>query len=393
MYKLLLCCRYLRTRYIALASIISVMLGVATMIVVNSVMSGFTTEMRNRIHGILSDVIVESISMDGFYDPDRHMQQIAAEVGDSIEGMTPTVIVPAMLNFEFRGNNIARQVNLIGIDERTQSQVSDFEDYLQHPANRETMSFLLHEEGYDTEDHQMAMTSKPRPAMEAAGWKHRRRMAQWMGLNSKNNRPSVGAKPQAGEGALPPPPLVSAVGEHEQDKRATSSIRTGDDPFAARGNQEYVMDPAKEQHSGAVLGFALASARDKEGRDQFLLLPGDDVHITVPTNARPPKISNSDFTVVDLYESKMSEYDSNFVFVPIRKLQELRGMLNYQTGIGYVNSIQIKLKPGVNGNAVRDKLKAIFPHQLYNVATWQDKQGPLWLPCRWKSSFSTSCCF
>ncbi len=41
MYKLLLCWRYLRTRYIALASIISVMLGVATMIVVNSVMAGF----------------------------------------------------------------------------------------------------------------------------------------------------------------------------------------------------------------------------------------------------------------------------------------------------------------------------------------------------------------
>jgi lipoprotein-releasing system permease protein len=53
MYKLLLCWRYLRTRYIALVSIISVMLGVATMIVVNSVMEGFTSEMQNRIHGIL----------------------------------------------------------------------------------------------------------------------------------------------------------------------------------------------------------------------------------------------------------------------------------------------------------------------------------------------------
>ncbi len=36
MYKLFLSLRYLRTRFIALASIISVMLGVATMIVVNS---------------------------------------------------------------------------------------------------------------------------------------------------------------------------------------------------------------------------------------------------------------------------------------------------------------------------------------------------------------------
>ena len=60
MYKLLLCWRYLRTRYIALASIISVTLGVATMIVVNSVMEGFTSEMQNRIHGILSDLVFES---------------------------------------------------------------------------------------------------------------------------------------------------------------------------------------------------------------------------------------------------------------------------------------------------------------------------------------------
>jgi len=38
MYKVLLCWRYLRTRYIALASIVSVTLGVATLIVVNSVL-------------------------------------------------------------------------------------------------------------------------------------------------------------------------------------------------------------------------------------------------------------------------------------------------------------------------------------------------------------------
>ena len=76
MYKILLCWRYLRTRYIALASITSVMLGVATMIVVNSVMEGFTAEMQNRIHGILSDVVFESHSMEGFPDPEAHMARI-----------------------------------------------------------------------------------------------------------------------------------------------------------------------------------------------------------------------------------------------------------------------------------------------------------------------------
>lgn len=38
MYKLVLCWRYLKTRYLALVCVVSVMLGVATLIVVNSVM-------------------------------------------------------------------------------------------------------------------------------------------------------------------------------------------------------------------------------------------------------------------------------------------------------------------------------------------------------------------
>ena len=80
-YKYLLCWRYLKTRYIALASVISVMLGVATMIVVNSVMAGFADKMRDRLHGVLADVVVESFSLDGFYNSDEVMarvEQVAA---------------------------------------------------------------------------------------------------------------------------------------------------------------------------------------------------------------------------------------------------------------------------------------------------------------------------
>ncbi len=58
MYRWLLCFRYLRTRYIALASIISVTLGVATLIVVNSVMAGFSVEMHERLHGLASDILI-----------------------------------------------------------------------------------------------------------------------------------------------------------------------------------------------------------------------------------------------------------------------------------------------------------------------------------------------
>jgi lipoprotein-releasing system permease protein len=83
--------------------------------------------------------------------------------------------------------------------------------------------------------------------------------------------------------------------------------------------------------------------------------------------------------VVDFYESKMSEYDSTFAFVPIEKLQHSRGMIDPRTGIGAVTSIQIKLKPGVDLNTARDALRDEFPptHEFVEVRSWQETQGPL----------------
>ena len=166
MYKLLLCLRYLRTRYIALASIISVMLGVATMIVVNSVMSGFQSEMYKRLHGILSDVVVEAQSMEGIQDPQILEAEIRDILQDDVVGLTSTVHIPSMLSFQYRGQWITKQINLIGIDQETYADVSDFSRYLLHPENREKLSFQLRETGYDGR-------------LREAGWTYRRlRVAQ-----------------------------------------------------------------------------------------------------------------------------------------------------------------------------------------------------------------------
>jgi len=351
MYKLLLCWRYLRSRYIALASIVSVMLGVATMIVVNSVMAGFTHEMQTRIHGILSDMVFESRGLEGFPDGDRHMAEIEKVAGTWIAGMTPTVHVPAGLSFQVGGQWTMRQVNLIGIDERTYSSVSDFGKYLQHPGNRQSLSFRLREGGYDAVDHQEGGDVPPRPQLAQAGWRLRRRKVRFERTLAKRNRPA----------RLPPPTEPN-------------------DPFAQRRSQqaeEDLFDPMKDQHTGAVIGIALASYRGHDGADRFILLPGEDIRLTFSTAGTPPSAESDVFTVVDFYESKMSEYDASFVFVPIRKLQQLRGMIDPTTGAANCTSIQIKLKDGVDANMVRDRLRAHFPSQRYGIYTWRDKQGPL----------------
>ena len=132
MYKLLLCWRYLRTRYLALACIISVMLGVATLIVVNSVMSGFSRRLRDRLHGLLSDILLESNTLDGFSDPGGKMAKIRQDpfLADRIEAMTPTMEVFAMLQFRIGEETITRPVRLIGVDPEGRAAIGGFREHL-----------------------------------------------------------------------------------------------------------------------------------------------------------------------------------------------------------------------------------------------------------------------
>lgn len=398
MYKLLLAWRYLRTRYIALASIISVTLGVATLIVVNSVMAGFTQEMHKRLHGILSDVVVESHDLNGLPDPQWHMDQIRQVIPNELAGMTASVHVPAMLNFQYNGNWITRQVQLIGVDRATYAQVSDFGQYLLHPENRQQLKFLLREDGY-------APQKKDFPV---AGWKWRRVKAEYeealleqQRLQLQQQTPNVEVEQDSADPPASPFPLVngetstfsgSAPLIEPSPGQGTPDVGAGVTPDQVPGapygqplpaDAEIVFDPAKEQHTGIILGIALCSVRHREEdgsvKDHFLCLPGDDVQLTLPNSGRPPKAISNRFTVVDLYESGMSEYDSKLAFIPLDEMQHLRGMIDHSRGIASVTSIQIKLKPGADLNQVRDRLQERFPAQQfgYRIQTWRDMQGPL----------------
>ena len=154
------------------------------------------------------------------------------------------------------------------------------------------------------------------------------------------------------------------------------------DPFT-QGEVD-VFDAMEEQHPGIVMGIAVCSIRQRnpqgEVHDYYLCQPGDDVEVIFPNVGSSPKPVSAYFTVIDLYESKMSEYDAGFAFVPLERIQDLRGMIHPETGVTAVTSIQIKLKPGSDLTAARDKLRTRFPadqQYAYKIQTWRDLQGPL----------------
>ena len=418
MYKMLLCLRYLRSRYIALASIISVMLGVATMIVVNSVMSGFQSEMYTRLHGILSDIVVEAHSSDGLEDHDVVQAEIKQILGDDLAGITTTVHVPAIIAMKVRGQWQRKQINLIGVDEQTYGDVGDFSQYLLHPENRKQLGFQLRQDGYD-------------PRIGDAGWPYREMRASIEAVQQHQAEKLESARAQRREELAQIDNEIDAFAEGSADASEYATGETGplsidseviaeseaiveaplsvesefgadelassemiDDGFefdpdeespfiTAEAEESQEFNPAEEQWTGIVLGMAISNIRhrkpDGEVADFFMSKPGDDVIVTFASAGSKPQAINANFTVVDFYESKMSEYDSTFAFVPLKYLQDKRGMVDPMTGATAVSSIQIKLREGADLEAACEKLRKRFPPQLfpYSIQTWKEMQGPL----------------
>lgn len=368
MYRWLLCLRYLRTRYIALASIISVMLGVATLIVVNSVMAGFAKEMHDRLHGLASDILIECHASGGMPDPDAHLEAIREVLGDRIEGASVSVHVPGMLGIDFNGQLITRHVNLVGIDPETYDNVSQFGRFLLHPDNQGGISFDLREGGY----------APGREGFPESGWNYRRQRAAYDKL-VEAERARIDATLRQARG-------LPTVAEETDEASAgptmamdfhSNMFATSDSP----GPQQF--DAATDQFPGIVLGIATCSTRmrnsKQEIQDHYYCRPGDDIRMMFPNASDNTKVVNQKFTVIDLYESGMSEYDSSFAFVRLDQLQEFRGMIDPATGTRSVTTVQLKLVPGASLNDARDELRRRFPPDLYafNIQTWRDMQGPL----------------
>jgi lipoprotein-releasing system permease protein len=164
MYKFLLCFRYLSTRWIGLVSVISVMLGVGTMIVVNSVMFGFRTQMQSRMHGILADVMVGGPDIYGFEDYQDIMKAIEAECGDKIQAMTPVMESWGLITYDFGGAQRTRPVTIVGVDPAGRAAVGEFRQHLLHAGNRERPELKLREDAIAWQaEHPDRLMKKDRP--------------------------------------------------------------------------------------------------------------------------------------------------------------------------------------------------------------------------------------
>jgi len=326
-YKLLLCWRYLLTRYLALVCIVSVMLGVATLIVVNSVMAGFSTKLKDRLHGLLSDIDIEAYGFNGMDRPDEKMDRIRRDpfLMERIADMTQTMEVFAMLQFEIGGETVLKPIKLIGVDPKARARLGGFSEYLVNPANRQDPSFELRGEAlqaWEQNQERERLLNPPEP----------------FGIQRR-------------EDGLPPPAPP---------------------------------EPSEFKPRGIMVGYAIAHIRipevDENGqpvmkdgkqaiKEYEVLPPGAEAVLTTVSGQRLEPVTFRG-VVVDEIKTEMSEYDANYVYMALEDLQHLRTMHHRATGI------QIRLKDYERDKkVVKERLHELFP--AYQVSTWEDKQGPL----------------
>lgn len=351
MYKLILCQRYLRTRYIALASIISVTLGVATMIVVNSVMAGFGSEMRSRIQGILSDIIIDSRSMNGVFDPEGHKELIRKLAGKYITGVTATVEVHAILSFKYGGDYVPHPIMLVGIDPETKSEVGPLMQYLQsyHPRT-ENGKFIPAE----------------RPSDEPLSWELTPAAMEYRVEKAERFHQMEKLREQL---------------RKERHPEEVAADEFGNEPGGFEETEDQIGKPQKGR---LFVGMNLATfmQQDPDTQEQKtyeMIRPGDDVKISTVSAGTPSPV-HFEATIVDTFRTGMSEYDSNLVYCNLEYLQRVRKMIRQNddgSEVAAFTSLQIKLKDYRDAPKVMEILRGTFTADNYIVKTWEQRQGPL----------------
>ncbi|MBQ6829378.1 MAG: ABC transporter permease, partial [Thermoguttaceae bacterium] len=186
-------------------------------------------------------------------------------------------------------------------------------------------------------------------------------------------------------------PNAADFGGSDESEDDTTRVPTAvaASPFDGLAEFETEIDKETTQETGVILGVGLVAGMrrrhlnpatgEQELRESLATVPGADVTLSfLGVNfENPTRAFVSDrFTVVDLYECRMAEYDDSFVFVPIDRLQKLRGMIA-DDGTKMATQLLIKAKPGVKIEDLRDRLRAAeeFPEQLFEIETWRDQQA------------------
>lgn len=324
MYKLHLILKYLRKRRIAWVSLIAVMLCTTMVLVVISVMGGWLRMFRQSFHGLSGDVLVEADSLAGI----PHYQEMIDRIGKlpEVEAAVPTIRTFGLINI---ANQIRKGVQVLGLPIERIGSVNKFPESLH------------------------------------------RQYEKYVDEGKNPPTPSFGLVPNVPYHLLAP-----------NDKRAL-------------------------ERPGMIVGVGVVGIhKDKDGKwvrpdwlyENWAKLTVVQVNPESAVIDLSKSQADTYYWIVDDSSTKVYQYDSQTVYVPFDILQRDLGMDQQQatdprtgekiTLPARASDIQIKVKPGFDLVAVREKIgrivdqvrqeQRIGAYYPITVQTWEESQK-VWL--------------
>jgi lipoprotein-releasing system permease protein len=407
MYKWFLAWRYLHTKLIAFAGVLSVTLCVALVLVVMSVMGGFLDTVRERSRGLHSEIVLEGGTLQGFPYYEEFSEFLHRRLPNMVQTTTPVIYTYGI--FRVPATTWTKPVRILGIRLQDYVKVNDFEEGLQYEryypgtthlglqsmpvAGLTGMGERQRDEGAEGRRDEGNVQTSKRPNVEIATATDQNRDSDGAGRKSDE-----ATKPRSDEGtdvgwAVPntgadgaelrlPHELEEANARwRRQEKEREAIARFDASPFERSpypdvtpftvGERVFAADLGDPRYEGperygVIVGCDLLNERRPDGNFNRYIARGAEVALIVlplsrigtATGEPPIRVP---LRYADDSRTGIFEIDDMCVYIDFDMLQEKLAMSTQQLVDGgstkaRANQLLVGLKEGTELNAARDRI-------------------------------------
>ena len=340
-------------------SIVGVVLGVAALIVVQSVATGFQHEFERRVLGVYAHINVTRGT--GMTEYRRFEAWLRTQPG--VQGASPFVYYAMMLApFDPEGGRTddlrLASVLVKGIEPTTAEQVIDLPQHLERGSGRAIPLEVLRSEFEllpvpDREPEELPLAVGATPDPRGPGW-YERAMEHYAGAPAARKR-------------IP--------GEIRSDLLADDEWPEDVEGAAAGG------DDARFDASALPTIFVGATLARELGLREDSLVMVVDPGSSFDSSSEP---EFQYYRVVGVFQAGFQEYDSRLVYVHIRELQRFK-----YRGRDQVSGIDLRLVNPDLAPTVGAAIRAELPGREYSVLEWQNLNENLFKSIRFQKNIIT----